>query len=155
MDRRIAVLPLAVLIAGCTSLHRDEVAAPAAGGAVALREGTALVVSLPPDPATGYGWVLKSASPNLAFIGGPDYTPSPKPRGLVGEPDTTAFRFRAGGAGTGTLEFAWVAPPGQPPAPEKVVRYDVTIGPNFPDAMIKDVFGPSGKGQDAVNYWVF
>jgi len=155
MDRRIAVLPLALLAASCASLNRDEVAAPGTGGAVAMRDGTALVVSLPPDPATGYGWVLKSASPNLAFIGGPDYTPDPKPRGLVGEPDTTAFRFRAKGTGAATLEFAWVAPPGQPPAPVKTVRYDVTIGPNFPDRMIKTVFGPSGTGQGAVNYWVF
>ncbi len=155
MDRRIAVLPLALLVTACASIHRDQVAAPPAGGNVAMREGTALVVSLPPDPATGYRWALKSASPNLAFIGGPDYTPDPKPRGLTGEPDTTAFRFRARGAGTGTLEFAWIAPPGQPPAPEKTIRYDVTVGPNFPDTMIKTVFGPSGTGQDAVKYWVF
>lgn len=155
MDRRIAVLPLALFLTACASLDRDEVAAPAAGGTIAMRDGTALVVSLPPDPATGNGWVLKSAGPNLAFIGGPDYTPDPKPRGLVGEPGMATFRFRARAAGTGTLEFAWVAPPGQPPLPEKTVRYDVTVGPNFPDAVIKTVFGPSGTGQGAVKYWVF
>lgn len=155
MDRRIVLLPFALALAACASINRDEVAAPADGGAVAMRDGTALVVSLPPDPATGYGWVLKSASPNLAYIGGPDYTPDPKPRGLVGVPDTTAFRFRAKGEGAGTLEFAWASPPGQPPAPEKTVRYDVTIGPNFPDAIVKNVFGSTGTGQDAVKYWIF
>jgi inhibitor of cysteine peptidase len=152
MDRRWALLPLAVLAAGCATVNRDEVAAPPDGGELAMRVGTALVVSLPPDPATGYGWVLASASPNLYFVGGPDYTPAPKPRGLVGVADTTAFRFRARGTGTGTLEFNWLAPPGQPPAPQRTLRYDVTIAPNIPDRIIKEVFGPGGFGQVPVNY---
>lgn len=155
MHRRIVLLPLALALASCASVNRDEVAAPADGGNVAMRVGTALVVSLPPDPATGYGWVLKSSSPNLYPIGGPDYTPAPKPPGLVGVADTTAFRFRAGAEGTGSIEFGWVSPPGQPPAPERTVRYDVTIGPNFPDAIVKNVFGSTGTGQDAVKYWIF
>ena len=165
MDRRFALLPLVLALAACASVNRDEVAAPADGGAVAMRVGTALVVSLPPDPDSGSGWVLQSASPNLALVGGPDYTPSPKPPGLVGVADTTAFRFRARDVGTGTLEFAWVALPAQAPAsapvavpapvPARTVRYDVTIGPNFPDAMVKTVFGPPAKGQGAVNYWIF
>ena len=77
-----------------------------------MRTGAPLVVSLPPDPAAGYGWVLRSASPNLALIGGPDYTPEPLPPGLVGVANTTAYRFRATAPGEGKLEFAWVSPPG-------------------------------------------
>jgi inhibitor of cysteine peptidase len=152
MPRRLAMLTLAMLVASCATLEREEVAAPADGGAVAMRVGTALVVSLPPDPATGYGWVLASTSPNLYFVGGPDYTPLPKPRGLVGVAETTAFRFRAKDVGQGTLEFTWVAPPGSPPSPPRTVRYDVAIGPNYPDVIIKDVFGPGGAGQVPVNY---
>jgi len=152
MDLRFAVLPLAMLVAACATVEREEVAAPPDGGAVAMRVGTGLVVSLPPDPATGYGWVLASASPNLYFIGGPDYTPQPKPPGLVGVADTTAFRFRAKDVGSGALEFSWVAPPGSPPSPPRTVRYDVTIGPNYPDVIIKDVFSPGGTRQVPVNY---
>lgn len=139
----LMVLAIAGALASCATLEREEVAAPAQGGAVAMRTNTALVVSLPPDPATGYGWVLRSASPNLALVGGPDYTPAPKPPGLVGVADTTAFRFRALAVGDGALEFAWVAPPGQPPVtPERVVRYDVKVGPGLP--LATDVFGTVG-----------
>ena len=120
---------LAFALVGCSTLVREEVAAPPNGGAVSMRANTPLVISLPPDPSDGAGWVLKSGSPNLYLVGGPDYTPTPKPPGLVGVADTTVYRFRAREPGTGTLEFAWRAPPGQAATPERVIRYDVTIGP--------------------------
>jgi predicted secreted protein len=120
---------LAWLAMGCATLERDIVASPLDGGAVTLRKGNALVVSLAPDPAAGYGWVLKSADPSMRRIGGPDYTQDPKPPGLAGMAATTTYRFRATQPGTSTIEFAWVAPPGQPPAPDKVVRYRVTVLP--------------------------
>ena len=61
---------LAGLVSSCVTLERGDVAAPAQGGAVSMRTNTALVVNLPPDPAGGDRWVLRSASPNLALIGG-------------------------------------------------------------------------------------
>ena len=91
----LMVLPLSLMLASCATLEREEVAAPANGGNVSMRVGTPLVISLPPDPDTGYGWVVRSATPNLQPVGSPDYTPQPKPPGLVGVADTTAFRFRA------------------------------------------------------------
>jgi inhibitor of cysteine peptidase len=129
--RTLPLMLLSTLLASCATIERDEVAAPAEGGTVAMRVGTPLVVSLPPDPDAGYGWVVRSATPNLQLVGGPDYTPQPKPWGLVGVPDTTVFRFRATETGTGSIVFAWSVPPGMPPQPERVVRYDVTIGPNL------------------------
>lgn len=132
----------ALVLASCSTLVRDEVAAPADGGAVTMRTGTPLVVSLPPDPDAGFGWVLRSASPNLALIGGPDYTPAPKPPGLVGVANTTAYRFRALAPGSGSLEFAWVSPPGQAAAPGRIVRYDVTVTPQ--PALPTDFFGTVG-----------
>jgi inhibitor of cysteine peptidase len=117
------------LAGGCATLERENVAAPLDGGAVTLRSGTAFVVSLPPDPATGYGWVLKTADPKVWEIGIPDATQDPKPPGLIGVAGTTAYRFRAKAPGTSTIEFAWRAPPGQPAAPEKVVTYTVTALP--------------------------
>jgi len=95
-----------------------------------------------PDPGTGYGWVVRSATPNLQLVGGPDYTPQPRPPGLVGVADTTAFRFRATETGNGTIEFAWSVPPGAAPQPDRVVRYDVTIGPNLWNPT--DYFGTVG-----------
>ncbi|MCC6869175.1 MAG: protease inhibitor I42 family protein [Burkholderiales bacterium] len=128
-------------LASCTTLVRDEVAAPPGGGAVSVRTGTPLIVSLPVDPDTGAGWVLRTASPNLALIGGPDHTPAPRPPGLVGVPNTTAYRFRALDPGSGALEFAWVSAPGQAPA-QRTVRYDVTVTPR--PTMPTDFFGTVG-----------
>ena len=131
MKRALPLALAAVTLASCATIERDEVAASASGGAVSVRVGRPIVVSLPPDPDTGYGWVVRSTTPNVRLIGGPDYTPQPKPPGLVGVADTTAFRFRATEVGTGTIEFAWMVPPGAPPQPDRVVRYDVTIAPNL------------------------
>lgn len=137
----LMVLPLS-LLASCATVEREEVAGPANGGNVSMRVGTALVVSLPPDPDTGYGWVVRSATPNLALVGGPDYTPQPKPPGLVGVADTTAFRFRALTTGNATIELAWAVPPGATPQPDRVVRYDVAIGSNL--WLVTDYFGTVG-----------
>jgi inhibitor of cysteine peptidase len=131
MTRALPLALAAFALASCATIERDEVAAPANGGAVAVRVGRPLVVSLPPDPGTGYGWVVRSTTPNLRLIGGPDYTPQPKPWGLVGVADTTAFRFRATDVGTGTIEFEWMVPPGAPAQPDRLVRYDVTIEPSL------------------------
>ena len=139
---RTALLLLSLALASCATLEREEVAAPANGGQVAMRVGTPLVVSLPADPDTGYGWVLRSATPNLQLVGGPDFTPQPKPPGLVGVADTTAYRFRAVGEGKGSMEFGWSVPPGAAPQPDKVVRYDVDIGPRM--WLLTDVFGTVG-----------
>ena len=152
---RALLFVMALAAAGCASLERDEVAAPPDGGAVVMRAGTPLIVSLPPDPSTGYGWVLQSSDPKLFLIGGPDYTPEPRPPGLVGIANTTTYRFRAKAPGTGSLEFAWQAPPGQPPAPARTVRYEVTIAPQLPSTPW-GLVGPAGAdGQPTVKYWFF
>jgi inhibitor of cysteine peptidase len=149
----MALLTIIALAAGgCATIERDEVAAPPDGGAVAMRTGTPLIVSLPPDPSEGYGWVLQSSGANLLVIGGPDYTPAPKPPGLVGVANTTTYRFRATAPGPASLEFAWQAPPEQPSAQKRTVRYDVTIYPPFPSA-ISNWIAPGGAGsQPAVKY---
>jgi inhibitor of cysteine peptidase len=138
--------------AGCATIERDEVAAPPDGGAIAMRNGTALIVSLPPDPSTGYGWVLQGTAANLPVIGGPDYTPDPRPPGLAGVANTTTYRFRANAPGTASLEFAWQAPPDQPPAPNRTVRYDVTILPAFPAAIANWISPGGAASQPAVKY---
>lgn len=131
MKRMLPLIAFSLAVASCATLERDEVAAPANGGTVAVRVGSPLVVSLPADPDAGYGWVLRSATPNLQLVGGPDYTPQPRPPGLVGVAATTAFRFRAVETGPGHLEFGWSVPPGAPPQPDRVVRYEVTVGPGM------------------------
>ena len=118
------------LVSACATLEREGVLASPEGGAVTVRNGAPLVVSLSPDPAVGYGWILKQAGPGLTVTGGPDVTTNPKPPSIMGVPEATTFRFRATAPGTTTIEFAWVAPPGQSVASERTVRYDVTVTPS-------------------------
>ncbi len=156
-SRYLACVAPALLIAmglsSCASIERDEVAAPMEGGTVVVRAGNPLVVSLPPDPSAGSGWVLQSNNANLALIGGPDYTPEPKSAGLVGVANTIAYRFRAIKPGDATLEFTWVAPPGESAAPARTIRYDVKIEPPLPSSY-RDFLVPAGKdGKDTVTYW--
>ncbi len=140
---KIIGVSLALAVASCATLEREEVAAPAAGGTVTMRADAALVVNLPVEATPGAGWDLRSASPNLALIGGPDVTPAPKPPGLVGVADTATFRFRAKAPGDGALEFVARASPGQAAtAPERVVRYAVVVGP--PLRLPTDYFGTLG-----------
>ena len=121
---------MVLALSGCATLEREGVLAPEGGGAVIVRNGAPLVVSLSPDPAVGYGWILKSTGPGLVVIGGPDVTTNPKPPSIRGVPDATTFRFRASAPGSTVVEFAWVAPPGQSVASERTVRYDVTVTPS-------------------------
>lgn len=125
----LAATAALALLAGCVTLEREGVLAPAEGGPVIVRNGAPMVVSLPPEPGAGYGWVLKNTGPGLAFIGGPDVTVNPKPPSIMGVAETTTFRFRAKAPGTTVVEFAYVAPPGQSTATERTVRYDVTVTP--------------------------
>lgn len=118
------------LVSACATLEREGVLAAQEGGAVTVRNGAPLVVSLSPDPAVGYGWILKKAGPGLTVTGGPDVTTNPKPPSIMGVPGATTFRFRATAPGATTIEFAWVAPPGQSVASERTVRYDVTVTPS-------------------------
>ena len=132
--RRVVLAAVVLLAASACAvfeptLKSEGVLAPEGGGAVVVRTGAPLVVSLSPDPVTGYGWVLRSTGPNLMAVGIPDYMQDPKPPGMLGVSGATTFRFRATSPGTSTIEFAWQAPPGAPPAPEKIVRYDVTVTP--------------------------
>lgn len=129
LHHTIATTVALALVAGCTTLQREGVVAPADGGALIVRHGAPVVISLPPEPVAGFGWVLKSMGPGLTLIGGPDVTVNPKPPSIMGVAGTTTFRFRATAPGNTVVEFAYVAPPGPSKATGRTVRYDVTVTP--------------------------
>ena len=122
-----AALAVAAL-ASCATLTREGVVAGQDGGAVVVRQGTPLVISLEAAPTTGFGWTLTSdPGAQRWLIGGPDWTVDPKPEGLMGIAGTTTYRFRAKQAGTATLEFAYRRAWDDGATPFKTVRYDVTV----------------------------
>jgi inhibitor of cysteine peptidase len=125
-----ACVAISMLALGsCASLNREgAVAPPLEGGSVVVIQGAPLVINLSANPATGYGWELTSKPGDAVWlIGGPDFTPEPKPAGMLGVGGTTTYRFRALAPGTQTLEFAYRQTWEQGVAPTQVVRYDVTV----------------------------
>jgi hypothetical protein len=70
----------------------------------------------------------------------------------VGIGNTTTYRFRAKAPGTASLEFAWRAPPDQPSAPARTVRYDVTISPELPAVIASWIALGGAPSQPAVKY---
>ena len=49
---------------------------------------------------------------------------------IVVAPGAVARNRKVVASGTPTIEFAWVAPPGQSVVSERTVRYDVTVTPS-------------------------
>lgn len=75
------------------------------GRSVQLLPGQALLLTLPSNPTTGYGWEL--AAPDPAVLR-PDGTPELLPGGGgVGAAGTTLFRFQAVGAGSTSLRLVY------------------------------------------------
>jgi inhibitor of cysteine peptidase len=126
---RVACAAFSMMALGsCASLNREGAVAPLEGGSVVVIQGAPLVINLSPNPTTGYGWELTSRPGDAVWlIGGPDFTPEPKPAGMLGVGGTTTYRFRAVVPGSQTLEFAYRQTWEQGVPPAQVVRYDVTV----------------------------
>ena len=126
---QVACAAFSMLALGsCASLNREGSVAPLEGGNVVVSQGAPLVINLSPNPATGYGWEMTSKPGDAVWlIGGPDFTPEPKPAGMLGVGGTTTYRFRAMVPGSQTLEFAYRQTWEPGVQPTQVVRYDVTV----------------------------
>lgn len=81
---------------------------------VTLCAGERLMIALPGNPTTGYGWEIDDEPLMLYRADGLDYRPS---SGRIGSGGTFFFRYEAAKSGTGRLELAyrraWEAVPPQ------------------------------------------
>ena len=77
------------------------------GAEITLRRGEMLMVALPGNPTTGYGWAPIEEPDFLARLEGVEYLPA---TALVGGGGTFFFRYEAREEGVGVLAFAYLRP---------------------------------------------
>lgn len=100
------------------------------GDTVRMTAGQLLVLTLPSNPSTGYGWEITGLNPNLLKEDGPPATGRSTGQPMPGEPGTITYRFRAIGEGSATLQLGRrrsFEPPTIPPIQE--FRIQVRIQP--------------------------
>lgn len=78
------------------------------GRVVQLQRSQRLVIRLPSNPSTGYGWQVVTVNRTvLQQEGAATYVPNPNPRKWVGVGGVEVFRFRVIGAGNTQLRLAY------------------------------------------------
>lgn len=118
----IAAAQTVLLVSGASALPGATAGTitvgPAANGSQrTLHRGYRLVVRLPANPSTGYGWTVRSSMRPVLSFTGRSYVP-PGGDGRAGAAGTAVIRFRALAAGRTVLRItyarAWEK--GVPPA---------------------------------------
>lgn len=130
MKRIFLIMLLGTLGAGVAHAARLEVTAGENGKDLVLGRGDLLVVTLPANRTTGYGWCpTLSRSGVLKSEGEAVWLPTKGKPGLVGAPGTEQWIFRAEKAGTTTLTLGYVRPWEHGKPAEKTVSWPVTVRP--------------------------
>ena len=93
-----------------------------------MAQGEALVVRLPSNLSTGFGWEIVRIPPFLEQLGELEFVPDAKKAGMVGVGEVAIWRFHIAGSGTGVLGFAYRRPWETAP-PVDVVEYRLTAMP--------------------------
>ncbi|MBN1660526.1 MAG: protease inhibitor I42 family protein [Anaerolineae bacterium] len=82
-----------------------------AGSQIELKPGQALVVELPSNPSTGYGWQQSAGDQAvLKPVGEVEFRQAATSGNVVGAGGTEVLRFEAAGTGTTTLNLVYHRP---------------------------------------------
>ena len=134
MRKMLAVAMAVALVTGCSDDLDNGDGGSASitvvgSGEVTLRVDGELTVALAANPSTGYTWEVSGAADPavLEQVGEPVYEASPTDTMVVGSGGTMTFEFRAVGAGTTTLELAYLRPWEEGVEPVDTVTIDVTV----------------------------
>lgn len=93
--------------------------------------GDLLVFRLPSNKSTGYSWsVATSTRCLLGQVGEAGYELPKSAKGLVGVGGTEVWKFRALGAGSLTITFAYARPWEKGIPPVRTLSWPVTIRPS-------------------------
>jgi len=95
------------------------------GKTIELAKGRTLVVELPSNPTTGYGWEVKGDPAPLKLISS-DFK-QPDESGKAGAPGVQQFRLEAGAAGTSTLKLVYRRPWEKHVAPARTFSLNVNV----------------------------
>jgi predicted secreted protein len=98
------------------------------GKDILLNRGDMLLVHLPSNRTTGYGWSVVNSKPGkLEEPGEPTLKPLKSARGLVGAGSVETWTFRAATAGRTTLTFSYARPWEKGVSPIRVIAWPVTV----------------------------
>jgi inhibitor of cysteine peptidase len=126
--QKVALVLLALLIAGCGASGGVEIGENNDGGQVELAQGQELVITLASNPSTGYGWEWVPAEDGvLAQVGEPEFSQKPREKALVGAGGAETLRFEAKKAGQTTLELVYHRPWEKDADPERTFSVQVTV----------------------------
>ena len=126
------MLLMLLLVSGTGTAHasRLEVTVEENGKDLVLGRGDLLVVLLPANRTTGYGWKPSfSRSGVLKSEGDAVWLPAKGKPALVGASGTERWIFRAEKAGATTLALVYVRPWEHGKPAEKTVSWPVTVRP--------------------------
>jgi inhibitor of cysteine peptidase len=93
------------------------------GTSIGLHSGQTLIIRLPENPSTGYGWRPVAGIGAHLVLAGKNYTAD---RPVPGAPGIETFTLTAGKPGFDALRFA-LFPPGRHRPPAKFFHLKVTI----------------------------
>ena len=131
MKRWLMVLGVASLLNGCApSLFPVEMPVTASlsdsGGEASLLPGQPLVVRLPSNPSTGYGWTYTVVGDDVLRLDSVSGVGS-EPNGMVGAPGETVWSFRARDKGIAQLNFVYARSWEKNVTPAKTFRLTVVV----------------------------
>jgi inhibitor of cysteine peptidase len=96
---------LAVLGLGLASAAVVQVGASDNGGAIKVKKGDIVELTLPTNASTGYDWTILPASTTLLKL--QTHTSKRSPGGQLGAPGMSTFRFITTAKGSGNLSMEY------------------------------------------------
>jgi inhibitor of cysteine peptidase len=130
MKRLSLIILLTACLSATLSASRLDVTEEENGKDLLLNRGDLLVIYLPANRTTGFGW--KPTFSKGGFLkpeGEAFYLANKTSPNLVGSGGTETWIFRAEQAGSTTLTLGYVRPWEKGKAPEKTVAWPVTVRP--------------------------
>lgn len=132
MKRLLLPLLTASMLTGCLPPSLFPVEMPVtvsladSGGEAALLPGQPLVVRLPSNPSTGYGWTYTVVGDDVLRLDSVSGAGA-APNGMVGAPGEMVWSFRAQRKGIAELNFVYARPWEKNAAPAKTFKLTVVV----------------------------
>jgi len=132
MKRLLCGTLCSMLLVGWAAAAQLDLTEAENGKDILLDRGDLLLVHLPSNRTTGYGWRAVSSKPGkLEELGKPALNQPKSSRGLVGAGGVETWTFRAAASGRTTLAFSYARPWETGVPPVRTLSWPVTIRPSL------------------------
>jgi len=121
---------LLVALSGWVAAAQVDLTEQENGKDLRVKRGDLIVIHLPANPSTGYGWSYSASKPGFLRPDGEVIREGKSgAKGLVGAPITEVWRFKAVRHGSLAITFAYARPWEKGVAPVQKLSWPVTIRP--------------------------